>query len=289
MSPRWIFVTLVLLAVFTAGAYFYVNSGPEYSAPTEEQIAKSKEYLAIIPTLEAQAETDYGNAQLHAVMAMMYAYAFAAHTDDTTYFERMVSEFAVSLKIEDDQKVKSYFQQIYIAYHTHRTPKNIFTPTSESFKKWRELIDYLTPFPEDVNLIVDARRDLETAYEQYKETHSPMTMDMQASYQAASDRIHQMFLFATGRSNYLRNYAPSEEGRIFLTHRAYRAWSVAVHSVGYATRNDISVWEKYDYELPRDAVFVTAGQDRGCFRVAPDLIVVPGVRFFESSPRNRNR
>ncbi len=163
--------------------------------------------------------------------------------------------------------------------YTNRTPKNIYTPTQLSFEKWRELVNNLTPFPEDVRIVVDAERDLDTAWQQFQATHPTIDPNMLMSYQAATGRIQAMFQIATGR----RILSPPGGGWLFLTHVTYRRWGAAVHAYGYATRNDFSASEIFDHALPADAVRITGGEDRGCFRIAPDLTIVPGVRFFQAA------
>ncbi len=279
MSPRWIFVTLTLLGALTAAGYFALGNNAEYNPPTSEQLADAETALELVPAFEHLAEQDYFNANLHAGLSLAYAYALLAHTDNSTYFEQMISEFAVSLKIDENPEVLSQFRQLYDGYHTNRTPKNIYTPTQLSFEKWRELVNNLTPFPEDVRIVVDAERDLDTAWQQFQATHPTIDPNMLMSYQAATGRIQAMFQIATGR----RILSPPGGGRLFLTHVTYRRWGAAVHAYGYATRNDFSASEIFDHALPADAVRITGGEDRGCFRIAPDLTIVPGVRFFQAA------
>ncbi len=85
MSPRWIFVTLTLLGALTAAGYFALGNNAEYNPPTSEQLADAETALELVPAFEHLAEQDYFNANLHAGLSLAYAYAFLAHTDNSTY------------------------------------------------------------------------------------------------------------------------------------------------------------------------------------------------------------
>ena len=160
-------VLYLLLALGVFGgvgtvAYFYIN-GNEYSTPTIKQKANAAKAIEVIDILEKESETNYFDPEFHAILGVVYARAFAGHTDNATYLERAISELVVSLGIKEDQKALSFLQRIYADLHTKRTPENIYTPTSLSFQLWYQGARIDSPHPEDVRLILSAENDLGTS------------------------------------------------------------------------------------------------------------------------------
>lgn len=270
--------TLILLAAACGEA--------EYPPPTPEQVSAAERAIARIPQAEAFTESAaYFDPALHYVLANLYATAFIANTSNAVYMERMVTETVVAERL-GHPKAPTALENIYSAFHGNRTPTNPFFPTSLSFERWRSLAEALSPQPESVGLVLvplQQLRALRAAFEAWDNTSPELSL----AFRAATEQYVKILRISTGRLA-----ISTQRGRMYLTQNYYEEWAIAARGFGYAIipaslrsldstrRNDIAIRESYLRAFPADATIIRTGQDRGLFSVAPNLVVVPGVRYF---------
>jgi hypothetical protein len=270
----------VILGVFIVGVgvstvlYFRYDQYPTLTLEQKEQAIKA---LESISGLEQHAETDYFDPKYHARLGNAYSWAFGAHTDNAMYLERTISEYAVSLGLEEDPDVLAHFQEIYAGYHAITTPKTLYTPFNTlPFPKWYEVVRLVSPHPEAVRSVLNVRNELDSLFARYVTVGRPSN-DFLLSYRALKHRLHQAFLVATARME----MHLQDGGRLFFKPNFFEKWSEAVHAFAFATAPDnVVVQHTYDSKLPADAVLIAGGDDRGSYRAAPNLTITLGIKYF---------
>jgi hypothetical protein len=254
----------------------------EYREPTVAEKAQAAAALKRIPDLEERVEQNYFDPRLHFELASAYAWAFAGNTDNSVYFERTISESVVSLRLRDDPPVLTYLRQAYTAYHANKTPKNRYTPTGLSFELWYRTAQIFSPDPDNVRLIVDARNELDSLYARYL-TAGPPDDAVLALFRGTRASIHLMFQFATARAE-IR--IPGRDGLVIFNRAAFREWGTAIHRYAFASQEGLTPGPVYD-TLPPDAVLITGGENSGHYRVAPNLLITLGMKYFEATANAR--